>query len=259
VTPTRTTGREENDALRAAWASDLGGRSSANEDACVALPDAGLFIVSDGMGGEHAGALASSLVVDWAPALIAGHLDALESEEDRAVELAVRHAIVELNHRVRDESSRLDGVRRMGATVVLALVRGRRLHVAHMGDSRAYVFRRSGLELLTHDHSVAAVLHRRGALTSEQAARHPMRARLSRYVGMGGNAYADLKTLELRVGDRLLLCTDGLTEAVGDEEIAGALAAQEDLSAACCALADAAKDGGSPDNITVMIVESCTT
>jgi serine/threonine protein phosphatase PrpC len=146
----------------------------------------------------------------------------------------------------------------MGATVVLAVVRGRLAHIAHMGDSRAYLFRQGELERLTQDHSVAAVLQRRGAISPEEAARHPMRARLSRYVGMGGNAYADLRTLELGAGDRLLLCTDGLTETVSDDDIAEALAAQDDLEAACCALADAARDGGGQDNITVLIVEQRT-
>jgi protein phosphatase len=251
----RTSERCSGGGLAATWMSDIGPRGGMNEDACTARPEEGIFIVSDGMGGEHAGELASACVIEWTPRLVTHHLERLQGEEVRDVELALRDAVLELNHRVRQESSQLDGVRRMGATVVLAVVRGPRVHVAHMGDSRAYLLAAGRLQLLTADHSVAAILHRRGALTAEQAARHPMRARLSRYVGMGGNAYADLRTVDFGAGDRLLLCTDGLIETLVDADIAACLNEGDSPEDTCAALVGAARSRDSHDNITVMIVE----
>ena len=251
----RTVDRMATSTIEVVWATEVGQRHGENQDSCVAIPEDGLFVVSDGMGGEHAGDVASSMVVEWAPRLVARHLKHAEGYNARALELALRGAVVELNHRVREESSQLEGAARMGATVVLALVRGESLHVAHMGDSRAYCWASGGLTRLTDDHSVAAVLARRGALTPEQAACHPMRTRLSRYVGMGGNAYPDLRTVRFGPRQRLLLCTDGLTEAVPDDAIARLLGAETDLEAVCNSLVDEAEAGESPDNVTAMVVE----
>jgi protein phosphatase len=255
MTDARIAGRRNGNSLNAAWATDTGRVAENNEDSCLAAPEDGLFVVSDGMGGEYAGELASSRVVDWTPELVRHHVQRLRDPQATDVEKALRDAVVELNHRVREESSRLGGLGKMGATVALALVREPSVHVAHMGDSRAYLLHDNSLERLTHDHSVVAVLVKRGALKPEQAANHPLRAHLSRYVGMGGNAYADLRTAPFGTGDRLLLCTDGLTEALSDEDVARILAQPGDLKDVCNALIDRAEAAGSRDNITVLLVE----
>ncbi len=240
--------------LSAAWVSDTGVVREKNEDCCLASAEAGLFLVADGMGGERAGARAARMVADLVPELLAECLLSGPDERDvQQVEDAIKDVVLEANHRVRSESARIVG--KMGATLVLALVRGERLHVAHMGDSRAYLLANDTLQRLTCDHAVVDILLRRGAITSEQARCHPMRGQVSRYVGMGGNASADVQTLRWPPGARLLLCTDGLTEALTDERIehllkeAEPLAAPEDLT-------EAAKKGGSRDNITVMVVQN---
>ncbi len=241
--------------LHAAWVSDVGAVRHSNQDRCLAAPERGLFIISDGMGGEHAGNRASELVVESLPELLERHLGAGGGLSPQEVERALKDATLELNQLVKQASSRLKGPRKMGATLAMALARGDRLHVAHMGDSRGYLFGEGGLRCLTRDHSVVAILVRRGAISPEQARSHPMRGRLSRYVGVGGETAADVTSLRWQRGDRLLLCTDGLTDVVEDEEIARTLAENPDPLAACNALADAGRRPAGRDNVTVLLVE----
>jgi len=240
--------------LSAAWVSDTGTVREENEDCCLASAELGLFLVADGMGGERAGGRAARMVADRIPELLTEHLPASQKHDVHRVELAVKDAALQVNHLVRGESTRITG--KMGSTLVLALVRDSWLHVGHMGDSRAYLLADAGLRRLTMDHSVVGILVRRGAITPEQARSHPMRGQLSRYVGMGGNASADVKTVPWQSDARLLLCTDGLTEALTDDELEKLLRGQSEPMEACEALTEAAKEQGSRDNITVMIVQN---
>jgi protein phosphatase len=241
--------------LKVSWVSEVGRVRTVNEDACMASLDDGLLAVSDGMGGEHAGELASRHVVEWLPSLVAEHIGGLENPVPHDVELALRDAVLVLNHRLRTESSTLEGMSKMGATITMVLVRGAEAHIAHVGDSRAYLFRDGELRRLTRDHSVVGRLLESGAITEDQAECHPMRGQLSRYIGMGGNAPADVLTVALSEGDRLLLCSDGLTLGVTDEQIAAFLTDQDDLGAACRAMVDAAGEASGRDNITVLLAE----
>jgi protein phosphatase len=145
----------------------------------------------------------------------------------------------------------------MGTTVTAAAVAGDGyLQLAHVGDSRAYLLRGGDLAQLTTDHTVVGELVRRGRLTPEQAAIHPERSILTRAVGLDPRVPVDLPDpLELTSGDQLLLCSDGLTEAVSDNQIARLLSAAPDGQAACRSLIDAANDAGGPDNITVVLVQ----
>jgi protein phosphatase len=219
------------------------------------MPQEGLLAVSDGMGGEHAGELASQHVTEWLPGLLAEHVDVLPNPTAEEVESALRDAVLVMNHRMRTESSTLDGLSKMGATVTMALVRGAKAHIAHVGDSSAYLVRAGELRKLTRDHSVVGRLLEAGAITEEQAGYHPMRGQLSRYVGMGGNAPADVTTLELEDGDRLLLCTDGVTIGIKDEEIRAILMDNDELDAAPRLLVEAAKAANGRDNITVLLAK----
>jgi PPM family protein phosphatase len=129
------------------------------------------------------------------------------------------------------------------------------LQLAHVGDSRAYLLREGALDQLTTDHTVVGELVRRGRLTPQQAAIHPERSILTRAVGLDPRVPVDLPDpLELRSGDQLLLCSDGLTEAVDDDRIAALVSAAPDGQATCRSLIDAANDAGGPDNITVVLV-----
>jgi protein phosphatase len=143
----------------------------------------------------------------------------------------------------------------MGATVVLAFLWGQQVFIAHIGDSRAYLYRRGELRQLTDDHSVVGILLRHGKITPEEAKIHPARNKLSRYVGMEGEVYPDVQRLRPSAGDRLLLCTDGLTTMVPDDAIAEILVNCGDPQMACRSLVEAANAARGQDNVTVLVAD----
>jgi protein phosphatase len=241
--------------LQAACATDRGRVRSTNEDSLLLELERRLFIVSDGMGGEQAGAIASKAVVTVLPGLIGEQISRARPANDKAIERALREAIVRLSARLRDESAGRAGMQGMGATVAVACLRGRKAHLAHMGDSRIYILRGSRLQRQTEDHSVVALLLKLGEISAQDAKRHPARGKLSRYVGMSGEVFPDVRTVRIRVGDRILLCSDGLTGMLSDDEIRRLLEANADPKTACNALVAAANNAGGRDNITVLIVD----
>jgi protein phosphatase len=241
--------------VRAAALTDVGKMRQANEDAFARLPEQGLFIVSDGMGGHQAGATASKIVVRVLPKMIEQRAEAGRSSRNEVMERLLRDTIVDLSRKIREQSVGQLGLAGMGATVVLAYLWGEKAFLAHMGDSRAYLYRRRKLKQLTKDHSVVGILLRRGEITPDEARKHPARSRLSRYMGMDGEVYPDVEVVRLLSGDRLLLCTDGLTGPVPDRAIAKILGDSDDPDAACRALVEAANVAGGPDNITVLVID----
>ena len=255
VTEDRIGGQCSGNGLRACWASDVGRVRKNNEDAVLAASEDGLFAVSDGMGGEEAGEVASRLVVEWLAETLAEHKARFEDADVADAEAALRDVVLTVNDRMRKESEALGPHRKMGATVVVAFVRGSLVHIAHMGDSRAYLLRDGKLEQLTVDHSVVGVLVDRAAITREQAKTHPMRGQLLRYVGMSKGPDTDVRTVELREGDRLMLCTDGLTDSLSDREIGRLLGVGDEITMACQALLGDARAAGAKDNLTAMVIE----
>jgi len=249
-------GRTDGHSVRAACASDVGRERHQNEDRCLVAAERDLFIVSDGMGGHQAGEVASQVVVSILPTLIRRQLAGVTSLRSRLAELILREAILDLGRRLRAETAGQPGLRGLGATVALVwLCEAGVAHLAHMGDSRIYLVRQGQLVQLTEDHSVVALLLRDGDITPDEARSHPARGQLSRYVGMEGEAYADVQTIQLQGGDRLLLCSDGLTRPLSDGHIAELLATCGEPEAACQALVAAANAAGGPDNITALVVD----
>jgi len=252
LAPDRDSGRSRGARLDACWVSDRGWTRENNEDAFLVRPEDGLLIVSDGMGGEQAGEVAAARVVEWLPQLLAERVPPGE-RPDGDVHAEMREAVVVLSRRVFEAAAALNGVRRMGATVTAALLRDGHAHVVHMGDSRAYLFRNGELMRLTRDHSLVGMLVESEVLTPSQAARHPMRGRLERYVGMRETAKPDVTSVVLREGDELLLCTDGLTDVLSDERIRGILRRAGDVATACWGLMDDAEGAGRRDNVTIVM------
>jgi len=166
----------------------------------------------------------------------------------------LRDAILELSQRLRDESKGQAGLQGMGATVVVVWLQGQKAHMAYMGDSRIYHFRDGRLAQLTQDHSVIALLLRHKEITEEEAKQHPARGRLSRYVGMEGDTFSDLYSVSLLPGDRLLLCSDGLTGMVSNNDINHVLADCPDPEVACNELVEMANKAGGKDNITALVI-----
>lgn len=241
-----------------AVATDPGRQRFQNEDACVALADKGIFIVADGMGGHPAGDIAAQYVIYQLPRLLeremkqrfAGGRTICHHE----VQQAIRQAVVELNNRLYTQGCRRPDTLGMGSTVVLAWLFGRQAHLMHLGDSRIYLWRDGHLRRLTEDHNIGNLLLRQNQTTPAEIEANPMLRRLARCVGMPGEAAPDLSTLLLETGDRLLLCSDGLTTMLTDDEIAIILSEEPDPEAACQTLIAAANTAGGGDNISIILI-----
>jgi len=231
---------------RAAGVTDTGRRRRQNEDAFVCEPP--LFAIADGMGGAQAGELASRLA---AAAIEEAGADVSDAE---GVAGAVRIA----NARIFERSLADPAVAGMGTTVTVALVdeQAATLTLAHVGDSRAYLFRAGALEQLTTDHSLVAELVRSGRLTEAEAAVHPHRSVITRALGTEADVEVDTLSLELAPGDLVLLCSDGLSAMVRDDEIARLLEqSDQDPYLAAETLVRAANAAGGEDNVTVVVFE----
>jgi len=225
-----------------------------NEDAWFADPEQGLFLVSDGIGGQSAGALASKIVVEVLPQMVRQRMQGWRKTAAIKAANNLKGILCELSGQVRQRTEGQLGLDGMGATVVLALIRGARALIAHMGDSRLYLFRKKRLKQLTRDHTVARLLVESGDISKKEALTHPTSSQLSRFVGMGGEPLPEARCIALEPGDRFLLCSDGLTRMVNDEAIQLLLRRTSNPRAACESLIAAANDSGGKDNVTVIFV-----
>ena len=222
-----------------------------------------LFLVADGMGGHRAGEQASALAVVAIEQFTLNafkwffHSDAPDAQR---VLTQFQTALREADSRILDESIEHPELSGMGTTVTMAYHLDSQLCVVHVGDSRAYIFEDNRLHQITHDHTLVAEMVRRGDLQPEEVARHRLRNVITNVLG-GNEAGVDVEAHALKVdaGDRLLLCSDGLTEMLTNEAIAAILRAEPDPQAACTRLVAQANDAGGRDNITVLVVRFDTT
>jgi protein phosphatase len=230
----------------AAGVTDTGRRRLRNEDAFICEPP--LFAVADGMGGARAGEIAAGLA--------AAALEEAGAETRGPEGITAR--LVEANRRIWERSLQDPATAGMGTTVTAALLdeASGTVGIAHVGDSRAYLLRNSELEQLTTDHSLVAELVESGVLSPEEAERHPQRSAITRALGTEAEVEVDAFTVDAEVGDVFLICSDGLSNMVADEEIAAVLSgASGNLADAGEALVAAANTHGGEDNITVVLFE----
>lgn len=225
--------------------TDIGMVREINEDSFVCQPP--LFLVADGMGGHVAGEVASRLAAET----IARHFAAAgpESEYTEALAEAISQANA-LIFRMARKNSDCTG---MGTTVTAAFIDGHQLFWGHVGDSRLYLLRDGELRQLTEDHSLVSELVKNGSITAEEALTHPHRNILTRAVGTDDHIKVDTGGLTLEAGDRLLLCTDGLTNMLADDEIRAVLAGEGQAAAA--ELVRRANAAGGLDNVTAVVVD----
>ncbi len=240
-------------AIDCAGLSDRGRVRDENDDSWCIAPEDGLLLVSDGMGGRAGGRVASKIVVEALPELLRERPGEVKDLMTREAREGIEAAVADLSRQLRQQTRDAPGLEGMGATVVLALVRGSHALIAHLGDSRAFLLREERLRQLTRDHGVVQLLLDAGEIESAEAVEHPARGQLTRYVGMDGEALPDFRLLDLEPEDRLLLCTDGLTGMLGDEEIAGLLERAGKPDEACWNLVDAANRSGGADNVTALV------
>ena len=233
-------------ALSSAGITDRGRCRRANEDFFVMLPEAGVFVVCDGMGGAAAGETASHLAAETAAAALA------KAKKGAG---AIREAVRLANRAVYERARRDRRLEGMGTTLVALSVSGNTAWLGHVGDSRCYRWRSGTLERLTQDHSLVEEQIRIGRMTREQARRSPMQNVITRAVGTRAEVIADVQEIELRRDDMYLIASDGLTRELTDTAIAGVLlASNSDLDATCANLIAAANAAGGRDNITCVLV-----
>jgi len=240
--------------------TDLGRVRLNNEDSFRIVEPLNLFILSDGMGGEAHGEIASSLAVDTIERVCSS------SKVDLEVTLAgasgenwteqtrlLQNAVLQANSGIYQSSQEHPEQRGMGATLTAGWINGSKLSLAHVGDSRAYLLRTGNLQQLTNDHSLVAEQVRRGIITPQQAEESEMQSVLLRALGAHPEVDVDIDEFDLFPRDVLLLCSDGLTRMVTEPEIAGTLQAETDPEKAAQKLVDLANERGGLDNVTVIV------
>jgi PPM family protein phosphatase len=224
-----------------AYRTDTGRQRHANEDAYFAR--APVFAVADGMGGAQAGEVASRIAAD-----AFGSVDDGDEAPERRLTRVV-HSANERIHELAEQDAARSG---MGTTLTAALIGDDEVSLAHVGDSRAYVFRDGELKRLTSDHSLVEELRRQGRLTDAQAEEHPQRSIITRALGPESEVEVDTMTFPARPGDVFLLCSDGLTTMVPESRIGRILERSASLDSAVSRMVREANDGGGRDNITVV-------
>jgi len=228
--------------------SEIGRVRKDNEDSYLVSKERDLFVVADGMGGHAGGEVASSIV----KRVLAEEITAQQSAD--GCDHLLLNALLKANSlilRLGQDQAYLG----MGTTVTAAMFEMGRLSIAHIGDSRAYLFREGELRLLTQDHSLVNELLQKGELTPEEAENHPRRNILTRALGTVENPQIDQFNLTVQQGDLLLLCTHGLHNLVNEKEIGQILSEGDQLDTMVDSLIDLALERGGNDNITAVLVK----
>jgi len=242
--------------------TDVGRVRTNNEDSFRILETPNLFVLSDGMGGEAHGEVASSVAVET----IVKYCTEKDESTDETVTLSgtesdrwasettrLRNAVFQANFNIYQSAQKHPEQRGMGATLTAGWVNGSKLSLAHVGDSRAYLLRTGSLQQLTNDHSLVAEQVRRGILTPQQAEESEMQSVLLRALGAHPEVDVDVEEVDLMPRDVLLFCSDGLTRMVTEPEIAGSLQAETVPMAAAQKLVELANERGGLDNVTVIV------
>jgi protein phosphatase len=240
--------------------TDVGAVREHNEDSFAVDNESGLYVVCDGVGGRSAGEVASQMAVD----IIKGYMnktresdEAFIGEYDKGLSRITNHlgsAIRMANKVVHEASNSKPNLRGMGSTVVAAFVDEGTVSLAHAGDSRAYLIREGTIKQLTDDHSLVNEQLRKGLITKEQARKSEVKNVITRALGPDHDIEADLAEHKLEAGDRLVLCSDGLSNMVPDEDILSIIDSAERIDRACMDLIKLANKNGGDDNITAVII-----
>jgi len=236
-----------------AWASsDVGMKRHHNEDRYLLAPHLKLFAVADGMGGASAGEVASGLAVTEVDAFVQARAQALQAGTDDDVAAVLVAAVAQANTAVRDQSAADPGCRGMGTTMTtLCFVRDRAF-IAHVGDSRCYRVRQGQIAQLSRDHSLVEEQVRAGLITPAQAKSSPWKNIITRAIGAAAGVDVDVTSVAVEDGDVFVVCSDGLSGVVADEEIARVVG-EHFLHRVPETLIDLANARGGPDNITVVV------
>ncbi len=247
--------------LRVGAATDVGRVRELNEDVFVLQADKGLFVVCDGMGGAPAGEVASQIGVNAILRHVSASAESQPKRRPTDGQAYLPHtrklaeAVRRSNRVIYDQAQRDPAQAEMGTTVVAAWLRDHVASVAHVGDSRAYLWHDDRLEPLTRDHSLVEAQLRAGLLGKDEAATSAEQNVLVRVLGREPYVDVDLKEVPVQPGDYLLLCSDGLTRMVSEDALAATIASVKHPQRICDRLIAAANGNGGADNITVVVIE----
>lgn len=240
--------------------TDIGVKRTKNEDHFCSEEDLGLFIVADGIGGHAGGEIASTMAVEVIRDYVKMSMiekvqvfsegNAQFAEETNRVAAGIRLA----NQSIYESSQKDATLHGMGTTVAVALITGNKLSIAHVGDSRIYLVREHALFPLTDDHSVVSEQMKLGLITKEEAETSHIGNIITRALGHEKTVAIDLNELDIIGGDRIVLCTDGLTRMVSDDFILSTVTSVDTHEEACTILIDTARANGGKDNITVIVI-----
>ena len=237
-----------------ALVSDVGRRRQQNQDNGAAVPDLGLFLVADGMGGHQGGETASAMAADLIPAHLASHMNS-----ETAPKQLITKAIESASRTIFELAAHTASLHGMGTTTTALLFHSQKLWIGHVGDSRCYFVRPDAIWQLTQDHSLVAERVRAGLLSREQATTFAQKNVITRSVGFEENVKVDTYEMEPQEGDLFMICSDGLTGHVSDREILEIIKRHcfddGEMKAGAEALINRANERGGEDNITALIVQ----
>ncbi|NLM57882.1 MAG: Stp1/IreP family PP2C-type Ser/Thr phosphatase [Clostridium sp.] len=244
--------------MRFSAKSDRGKVRELNEDSYRVItgysnvPDA--FIVADGMGGHSSGEVASSMAVQFAEEYILTHPEEFSNEE--SVLSGIKKLMEEANAAIYTKALESQSTLGMGTTFITVVMLKNKMYIGHVGDSRVYLIRDGVMEKVTTDHSFIEELIKNGSLTREEAENHPKRNIITRALGCEQEILVDTLTVEAGEKDIFVLCTDGLTNMLKEEEILDIVLRNDDPEAACNELVYWANEKGGEDNITVIVIKN---
>jgi len=238
-------------AVRVGSCSDRGRRDN-NEDNLHLDADQHVYMVADGMGGQAAGEIASQLAVELIPVRLKKLPPAVETEKAAS---EMTQSFLECNEKILERGAEDPSAQNLGTTAVVALIRDSKLLIAHIGDSRAYRMRAHKLEALTVDHNLAQALVNAGSIPEDDLKNHRYRNVLYKYLGMKESGVEpEIKVVDIAVGDRYLLASDGVTGSISDEEIIREMIRRNDPQSCAMEVVRLAIENGSKDNATAIVI-----
>lgn len=243
--------------IDAAGKSDIGKVRSTNQDAYHIgsfSPDAAWSVVCDGMGGANAGNVASLVAVGAISANMDRNYD--PNKPNSSIHNLITTAIINANALVYQKSKQSPDLAGMGTTAVLTVIKNDMAYIAHVGDSRAYHIKNTEIKQITKDHTMVQYLIENGEITPEEAKDHPKKHLITRAVGVEEGVSVDYNEFEIEKKDKVLICSDGLTNLVNEQEILSVVSENSSLSDAVDALVSLANERGGNDNITVVMMEN---
>ncbi len=248
---------DENDVdIKTYGITDPGMQRDSNEDSYLLMPEMGIYMVADGMGGHNAGEIASLAAIQTIKNHFTLELMLSVQNNKAKVEKELKNSILKAHKQIETISKTKNEYDGMGSTIAISLIRDRILHTCHVGDTRVYVSTPSGITQITNDHSPVAELVRIGEMTKEEARHSPLKNRITQAIGGPLQIVPEYnQTYALNPEDVVLICSDGLWEMLSDQEIWDIIMERENAEKTCKKLIQQANKAGGHDNITVVMVE----